>query len=158
LAFLNTHFGKSGQHFYNIVRGIQHSPVKPNRIRKSVGAERTYAQNLTSESEILDKLNAIGEELEKRLIKTYNKGKTVTIKIKFSDFTQLTRSKTIDDFIQKKEVFMPIVTELIQHEEFKKSVRLLGISITNLDNKGQEQEEKELDLQLKFDFYEQTAI
>ena len=155
LAFLNTHFGKSGQHFYNIVRGIQNSPVKPNRIRKSVGAERTFAQNLTSEQDIIAKLNDIAKELEKRLIKTNNKGKTVTIKVKFSDFTQLTRSKTGNQFLQRQAEFFPIVKDLIRQEDFKKSVRLLGISITNLDNKEEKlKEEKEMDLQLKFDFYD----
>jgi len=152
LAFLNTQFGKSGQHFYNIVRGIQYSPVKPNRIRKSVGAERTYAQNLTSENDIVLKLNDIAIELEKRLIKTNKKGRTVTIKIKFSDFTQFTRSKTIDKFVQFKKEFFPIVESLTTHEEFKKSVRLLGISLTNLDTKEEIIEQNEMDLQLKFDF------
>ena len=152
LAFLITQFGKSGQHFYNIVRGIQNSPIKPNRIRKSVGAERTYAQNLTSEKEIIIKLNDIAKELEKRLLKTKNKGKTITIKIKFSDFTQFTRSKTIDKLVQLKSDFFPVVENLIANEEFKKSVRLLGITITNLDKKEEIIEQKEMDLQLKFDF------
>ncbi len=151
LAFLVTNFGKSGSHFYNIVRGIQHSKVQPNRTRKSVGAERTFSQNITSEGFMLERLNDIADELEKRLIKSNNSGKTVTIKIKFSDFTQITRSKTQDKQLQTKASFFPLIEELIYQEAFKKSVRLLGISITNLND---EVEQKQQSVQLKFDFYQ----
>ncbi|MFD1553045.1 DNA polymerase IV [Putridiphycobacter roseus] len=150
LPFLNQNFGKSGAHFYNIVRGIQHSTVKPDRVRKSVGAERTFEQNITSESFMLEKLNDIGIELEKRLIKSKNKGKTVTVKIKFSDFTTQTRSKTVNHFLQLKADFFPIIEELLYQEEIKKSVRLLGITISNLDHEEEQQSES---IQLKFAFY-----
>lgn len=150
-AFLVRNFGKSGTHFYNIVRGIQHSKVQPNRVRKSVGAERTFSKNITSESFMLEKLDDIANELEKRLLKSNNSGKTVTIKVKFSDFTQITRSKTQDKQLQSKASFFPIIEELLYQEEFKKSVRLLGISITNLN--ADETEEKHQSIQLKFDFY-----
>ncbi|MFK8045332.1 MAG: DNA polymerase IV [Crocinitomicaceae bacterium] len=150
-AFLTTNFGKSGNHFYNIVRGVQHSKVQPNRTRKSVGAERTFNQNITSESFMLEKLDDIANELEKRLIKTNNSGKTVTIKIKFSDFTQITRSKTQGELLQSKASFFPLIEDLLYQEEFKKSVRLLGISITNLNDN--EAIEKLQSVQLKFDFF-----
>lgn len=150
LSFLTTNFGKSGEHFYNIVRGIQKSEVQPNRIRKSIGAERTFSQNITSESFMLEKLDSIADELEKRLEKNKNKGKTITVKIKFSDFTTQTRSKTIDKYLQKKEEFFPVIEELLYQEEIKKSVRLLGISITNLySNEG----DLPKSIQLRFDFF-----
>ena len=155
LSFLKTNFGKSGQHFYDIVRGIQHSQVKPNRIRKSVGAERTFEKNITSESFMLEKLNDIADEIEKRLIKSNCKGKTITVKIKHSDFTQQTRSRTTDKFVQKKEEFFQIIEDLIFQEETKKSVRLLGISISNLDNNSEPediQEKIDVELQLGFEF------
>ena len=150
LPFLNQNFGKSGAHFYNIVRGVQHSKVKPDRVRKSVGAERTFDQNIASESFMLEKLNDIGTELEKRLVKSKNKGKTVTVKIKFSDFTTQTRSKTVEEHLQLKADFFPIIEELLYQEEIKKSVRLLGITISNLDH---ENEKKSESIQLKFAFY-----
>lgn len=84
------------------------------------------------------------------MVKSNNFGKTVTIKIKFSDFTQVTRSKTTDQLLQKKESFFPLIEELLYQEEFKKSVRLLGISITNLNV---EEAEESRSVQLKFDFY-----
>ncbi len=126
-------FGKSGAHYFNIVRGIHNSEVKPNRERKSLGAERTFRENISSEIYMLDKLNDIADELEKRMINSKTKGKTVTLKIKYSDFTQQTRSKTIDTFIQKKEDFFPLVKELLYQDKLKNSVRLLGISFANLD-------------------------
>ncbi len=126
-------FGKSGMHYYDIVRGIHRSEVKPNRIRKSLGAERTFRENISSEVFMLDKLNTIADELEDRMKNSKTKGKTVTLKIKYSDFTQQTRSKTVEKFIQKKADFLPIVKELLFQEKLKNSVRLLGISFSNLD-------------------------
>ena len=126
-------FGKSGAHYYSIVRGIHNSVVKPDRIRKSVGAETTFFENISSEIFMIQKLEKIADELEKRLKKIDTKGKTVTLKIKYSDFTLQTRSKTIDEFIQQKKEFFPIVKELLYQEKLKNSVRLLGISFANLN-------------------------
>ena len=141
-------FGKSGKFYYNIVRGIHHSKVKPDRIRKSIAAERTFFENISSEIFMLEKLNKIAEELERRMIKSETKGKTITLKIKYSDFTQQTRSKTIAQFIQTKEEIMSIVKELLYQEKLKNSVRLLGISFSNLDTEKKEP----VWVQLKFDF------
>ena len=141
-------FGKSGNFYYNIVRGIHHSIVKPNRIRKSIAAERTFLDNISSEIFMLEKLTKIAEELERRMIKSNTKGKTITLKIKYSDFTQQTRSKTISEFIQKKEDFMPIVKELLYQDKLKESVRLLGISFGNLDTEKKDP----VWVQLKFEF------
>ena len=126
-------FGKSGSYYYNIVRGIHHSTVKPNRIRKSIAAERTFSENISSEVFMLERLYKIAEELERRMIASETKGKTITLKIKYSDFTQQTRSKTTQNFMQKKDEIMHVVKELVYQEKFKNSVRLLGISFSNLD-------------------------
>jgi DNA polymerase-4 len=131
-------FGKSGTYYYNIVRGIHHSTVKPNRIRKSIAAERTFSENISSEVFMLERLHKIAEELEKRMIASETKGKTITLKIKYSDFTQQTRSKTVQNFVQKKDEIMQIVKELLYQEKFKNSVRLLGISFSNLDTAKKE--------------------
>lgn len=141
-------FGKSGTHYYNIVRGIHNSTVKPNRIRKSIAAERTFNENISSEIFMLEKLEHIADELERRMVNSKTKGKTVTLKIKYSDFTQQTRSKTISSFIDKKTEFFPIVKELLMQEKLKNSVRLLGISFGNLNT------EKKLPVwvQLQFEF------
>ena len=126
-------FGKSGKFYYNIVRGVHNSPVKPNRVRKSIAAERTFSKNISSEVFMLERLDKIAEELEKRMMKSETKGKTITLKIKYSDFTQQTRSKTLQGFLQTKNEIMHIIKELVYQEKFKNSVRLLGISFSNLD-------------------------
>ena len=141
-------FGKTGAHYFNIVRGIHNSSVKPNRIRKSIAAERTFHKNISSEIFMIERLSNIADELEKRMIKAQTKGKTITIKIKYSDFTQQTRSKTKPYFMQSKKEFFPVVEELLYQEKLKNSVRLLGISFGNLDTIKQE----DFWVQLKFDF------
>jgi DNA polymerase-4 len=149
--FLTKHFNKSGLHYYNIVRGIHNSEVKPNRIRKSIAAEHTFNTNLTSEVYMLEKLKTIADEIERRLKKSKVAGKTITLKIKYSDFTQQTRSKTLAFYIKDKTLVLETVKELLYQEKVKNSVRLLGISITNL-NINSKKEEKIVDLQLKFEF------
>ncbi len=149
LEYLTLNFGKSGSHFYNIVRGIQHSVVKPNRIRKSIAAERTFGENLTSEIFMLEKLNQIAEELERRMSKSKSRGKTITVKIKYSDFTQQTRSKTLEKYVDKKVDIFPVVEQLIYQEKMKESVRLLGISVSNLHS---DSSKEDISVQLKLDF------
>ncbi|MAU17776.1 MAG: DNA polymerase IV [Muricauda sp.] len=154
LGFLEEHFGKSGSYYYNVVRGIHLSPVKPHRIPKSVGAERTFSENLSSEIFMLEKLENIATELERRLQKSKIAGKTVTLKIKYSDFTLQTRSKTLPYFIATKDLILETAKELLYQSSLENSVRLLGISLTNLNTeKKKKSEEKESVLvQLKFDF------
>ena len=148
-AYLTQHFGKSGKHYYNIVRGIQNSVVKPNRIRKSIAAERTFFEDLSSEHFMLEKLDKIGTELERRMQQSNTAGKTVTLKIKYSDFKQQTRSKTLNRYVSSKADFFPIVQDLLEQGELELSVRLLGISISNL-NTGDK--EAPVSVQLKLDF------
>lgn len=148
LEFLEKHFGKSGGFYYNVVRGIHNSEVKSQRITKSVAAEHTFDVNLSSEIFMIEQLQNIANALERRL-KRYNvAGKTITLKIKYSDFSQQTRSKTVPYFICDKVLILEIVKELLYQERMKDSVRLLGISLSNLNT----EEKKFVVVQLKFDF------
>ncbi|HMI06377.1 MAG TPA: hypothetical protein VK528_02435, partial [Flavobacterium sp.] len=148
LEFLEKHFGKSGTYYYYIVRGIHNSEVKPERTAKSVATEHTFNENLTSEIFMLEKLEVIAEELERRL-KRYNiAGKTITLKIKYSDFTLQTRSKTLHYFISDKSLLYDTAKELLYQEKMKDSVRLLGISLNNLNTEVK----KTVAVQLKFEF------
>lgn len=149
LDFLTHFFGKSGAHFYNIVRGIHHSEVKPDRARKSVAAERTFRNDLDMGEFMLAQLDYIADELEKRLKRNEISGKTVTLKIKYNDFTQQTRSRTVPVFLSKKDEFFPVVKELLQQEPLSKPVRLLGISFSKLSS---EEEEKSVSIQTQLDF------
>ena len=149
--FLRENFGKSGLHYYKVVRGIHLSEVKPNRIRKSLGAERTFDTNISSEIFMLERLKNIAEEIERRLQKSKVAGKTVTLKIKYSDFTQHTRSKTLPYFISSKDLVLESAKELLYQERMKESVRLLGISLSNLNTEKRAIKE-EIAVQLKFEF------
>ena len=113
LEYLEKHFGKSGLHYFQIVRGIHESAVKPNRKIKSVGAERTFSENLSSEIYLEERLLNIAKELENRLKKSKIAGKTITLKIKYSDFTLQTRSKTMPYFITDKAIIAEVAKELL---------------------------------------------
>jgi DNA polymerase IV len=148
LEYLDEHFGKSGRHYYYLVRGISNSQVKPNRTTKSVAAEHTFYTNLTSEIFMEEKLERIAEELSRRLQKHKISGKTITLKIKYSDFTQQTRSKTLPYFISDKGLLFENAKELLYQERMKDSVRLLGISLANLNTEIK----KTVVVQLRFEF------
>lgn len=151
LEFLVENFGKSGSHYYKIVRGIHKSPVKPDRIRKSLGAERTFSENISSEVFMKERLIQIAEEIEKRIAKSDVSGKTVTLKIKYRDFKTQTRSKTLPYFIRDKQTILNTAIELMEQESFRESVRLLGITLSNL-NTGEEEESDFVEVQLGFSF------
>lgn len=153
LEYLTETFGKSGRYYYYVVRGIHRSEVKPNRIRKSLGAERTFFENISSEIFMLERLKEIAVEIERRLKKSNVAGKTVTLKIKYSDFTLQTRSKTLPYFISDKTLIFETVKELLFQEKVSNSVRLLGISLSNLNTETKEKPpEKAVSIQLVFDF------
>ncbi len=152
--FLSAHFGKSGAHYYQVVRGIHLSPVQPSRTPKSVGAERTFAENLSSEVFMLERLEAIAAELESRLRPRKRAGKTITLKIKYSDFHLQTRSKTLPYYISDATLILENAKDLLYQESLRNSVRLLGISLSNLNTEKEPAASGEdtVQVQLKFDF------
>lgn len=153
LEFLEEKFGKSGKYYYYVVRGFHNSEVKPNRIRKSLAAERTFRENLSSEIFMLEKLDGIAQEVARRLAKSKVSGKTITLKIKYSDFTLQTRSKTLPFYVHDKDLIMETAKELLYQEKLQNSVRLLGISLSNLNTETKEKPEKKtVSVQLKFEF------
>jgi DNA polymerase-4 len=103
---------------------------------------------------MLERLQNISEEIERRLAKSKVAGKTITLKIKYSDFTLQTRSKTLSYYISSKDLILETAKELLYQEKMKESVRLLGISLSNLNTDKEEKQEdkKEIAVQLKFDF------
>lgn len=153
LDYLDSQFGKSGQYYYHVVRGFHNSEVKPHRTPKSVGAERTFSENLSSEIFMIDKLRYIANELESRMNKSGIAGKTVTLKIKYSDFSLHTRSKTLPYYISDKDQILDNAKELLLQESLENSVRLLGITLSNLNTeKVEKDEQEEITIQLQFDF------
>lgn len=151
LTILEKNFGKSGLRFYELSRGIDHNPVLPDRIRKSLAAEHTFEENLASEIYMLEKLQIIAAEVSNRLKKQDIAGKTITLKIKYSDFNIQTRSKTTDAYINETSVIFKTVKDLLFSNDLNNSVRLLGISVSNLNTQNEETTEP-VSSQLRFDF------
>lgn len=143
-------FGKSGNYYYNVVRGIHLSEVKPHRIQKSVAVEETFWENLLDEEAVFAQLKIISDELEIRLLKKEIKGKSLTLKIKYKDFTQYTRSKTQEVYFHDGIDFYKTAKQLWELRPFDKPVRLLGLSLSNLNTN----EKKQISVQLKIPFEE----
>ena len=132
LGHLTDVFGKAGIVYYNFARGIDDRQVEPVRIRKSVGCEQTFLDDLHRKSAILIELYHIVIELVGRLRKSDFKGYTLTLKIKFYDFTQITRSHTVSYVLETKEDILPIAKLLLGQVDYKsKPVRLIGLSVSN---------------------------
>ena len=149
LSNLEKHFGKSGQFYYDVVRGIHLSPVRAQRKPKSVGAERTFDKNISSEIFMVSRLEDIASALDQRLLKTKISGKTITLKIKYSDFVTQTRSKTVPYYTADIAVILEVAKELLFQEKLKNSVRLLGISLSNFKKPSTK---KKVEAQLKLAF------
>jgi DNA polymerase-4 len=143
-------FGKSGAYYYNVVRGIHHSEVKAHRIQKSVGVEETFWENLLDEEEVFKQLEIISEDLNKRLLTKEIKGKSLTLKIKYKDFTVYTRSTTQEEYFGNEKNLLETAKKLWELRPFDKPVRLLGLSLSNLNT----QEKKQVSVQLKIPFKE----
>lgn len=129
---LNRLFGKQGLYYHQVVRCEQDSPVISNRIRKSVGAENTFDNDLTTKGEVFKELDKISSDLHKRIERISARGKTITLKIKDHNFNVNTRSRSIDHFTNDPDEIIKIVHSLAQSHPLPEQIRLLGISISNL--------------------------
>jgi len=141
-------FGKQGAYYYDICRAIDNREVKPDRLRKSVGAEKTFETDLNNKKEIEEELIKIAEKLITRIEKVELYGKTITVKIKFHDFKVITRSKTIGFEIKSLKILKKLSLELFRNEKFENiKIRLIGISVSNFTIKN-----SNIPIQLTFDF------
>ena len=132
-AFLLKHFGKAGAHFYCICRGIDHRPVLANRMRKSVGAENTFARDLTSLDEMKAELAPLIDKVWRYCDSTGVRGRTVTLKVKFADFQIITRSRSRATPVCDHSTLASISAELLAAQfPMRKRVRLIGVSISSL--------------------------
>ncbi len=140
---LHLKFGKAGLYYYNMVRGNDDRPVNPHRIRKSLGAERTFSEDLTELEDMKLALRKIIEEVVRRLEKANKEGKSLTLKVKFNDFTQITRSTTLEENFNSFEMIVDHTFKLLENiswSEHPHGVRLLGATISNFGN--EEEDEK----------------
>ncbi len=126
------HFGKVGHFYYKIVRGIDDREVQPHRETKSVGAEDTFAYDLTDIVEMNAELEKIAVIVAGRLEKYQLKGRTVTLKIKYSDFRQITRNQSFPQGINDLATIIATAQQLLlKTEPLDKKIRLLGITLSN---------------------------
>jgi len=134
LLSLIRNFGKVGAFYFDIVRGIDDRPVEPYSERKSVGTELTFEKDLVTNFEIIAELYKIEKELMTRLEEAGTSGRTITLKIKFSDFRQITRSRTLQNYVRDFDLLHREVTRIRKALDLAGSkIRLLGVSISNLE-------------------------
>jgi len=130
LEFMTANFGKAGTYYYWISRGIDDRPVRANRIRKSVGAETTFSQDLTDYDALAAELQPLIEKVWRHCETTGARGRTATLKVKFSDFELITRSRSvnlIDDASSLSGLALELLKLLMPP---KKAIRLIGISVS----------------------------
>ena len=150
-ADLVRNFGKTGSFYYRIVRGEDHRPVEPDRIRKSVGAENTYSEDLEELPEMRQRLREIAEKVSERMQRIDAAGKTITLKVRYDNFESVTRSQTLPGEVCEANVLYHVSEQLLEHTEAgERPVRLLGISVSNLNIS----EESHPGTQLEFEFTE----
>jgi len=148
LADLTLRYGKTGTYYYHICRGIDNRTVKPDRERKSLSAENTFNEDLKEESDIRSELARIAKETFRRYSKSDKRGKTVSIKLKYGDFRQITRSQTNDHKITSESQLVDIVQSVFDPTLMDETgFRLLGVGISNF-----EEEEKPTVTQLTLKF------
>jgi len=148
LSDLVRDFGKAGQYYYNVVRGKDDRPVNPHHERKSIGAERTFSHDLFDSGEMKAEVVKVADILWERIIKTKKKGKTITVKVKFANFEQITRSHTLDSCFETKEQLMVETLRLLPFRELTyRGIRLIGITVSNFSG-----DEKGMAIQLTIDF------
>lgn len=126
-------FGKAGEIYYDFARGMDERPVVPEWVRKSVGCEETMSEDITMGSQMIIELYHVVLELEQRLAKSSFKGKTLTLKIKYSDFKVVNRSITSSKVLATKADILPLAKSLVSKVDFSVSrpVRLVGLSVSN---------------------------
>ena len=147
LEDLAIRYGKAGAYYYNICRGIDKRGVIPDRERKSISAERTFDHNIMRLDEVHQEIKRIAEITYSRYEKTEARGKTITIKVKYGDFKQITKSHSLDQIIKDPTTLinesLHLANEDIMREE---GIRLLGVGISNFQDDAPSKQNEQLTL------------
>ena len=135
LEFMQANFGKAGTYYYWISRGVDDREVRSNRIRKSVGAENTFFNDLTDSEATVAELQPLVDKVWRHCEEKGSRGRTVTLKVKFNDFEIITRSRSVAVAVSSRDDLERLAIALLQNEmPFRKPVRLLGISLSSLQD------------------------
>lgn len=152
LDMLVRQFGKAGQIYYNFARGIDDRPVEAVRIRKSIGCEHTLEKDISLQSSVIIELYHVATELIERLQRKNFSGTTLTLKIKFHDFTQITRSQSVHTPLYNLKDILPLAKQLLKEVDYQNHpIRLIGLSVSNPPEE-KEDSGKEKWIQLSLDF------
>lgn len=136
-AELVRHFGKAGHTYYWNARAVDDRPVVANRIRKSIGSETTFARDIGDRAELSAILGGIAEEVWQRASRLNMPGRTVTLKIKYADFEEISRRKTLVGSVDTFEIFLNVSNELLDMIDIsRKKIRLMGVTMSNFQDAG----------------------
>ena len=151
LLHLTEEFGKMGQVFYNFARGIDERPVISEWERKSVSCEQTFEKDISEPSAATIELYHAVLELERRIAKHDFEGRTLTLKVKFWDFRQITRSITVEHVLRTKDEMLPLAKQLLSQVEFRSHpIRLLGLGVSNQRVEADTNKPRWVQLELQF--------
>ncbi|MCH8553650.1 MAG: DNA polymerase IV [Schleiferiaceae bacterium] len=150
LQDLIRNFGKSGKLYFDIVRGVQHAQVQPHRLRKSIGAERTFDADLTDDNQLLEGLNDVFKIWLARFERQNIPGKTIALKLKDSTFTIQTRSFSFENAVLDADVLWSKACDLLQQSPVDKNIRLIGLTLSNLQRELPEFPKEGIQLTLDF--------
>lgn len=139
-------FGKNGKFYFEIAHGRDHRPVNPQRIRKSISVEDTFEKDLNDRESLRFELLRIARKVMNWMDTHHTYGRTATLKVKFHDFQQITRSKTSPSLINNFEALEILVDQLSHAFDWEKPIRLVGLSISNLDHQTSGQSNSQLTL------------
>lgn len=143
---LRAHFGKVADFYSNIARGIDDRPVDPHRVRKSIGSETTYAQDISVFAEARDALADVAERVWMTYKEKNLRARTITLKIKFSDFRIITRASSFKEPVLERAIFWEAASHLLQSEfPFHRGIRLLGLTLSSF-SEGEASEDAQMSL------------
>ena len=149
-------FGKTGEYYYNVVRGIDDREVTPEHEPKSMGTESTFSHDTSDMTELVPFLRRQSAEVAEELKKYSCAGKTVTVKVKFFDFRTITRSRSLKEFTNDPKLIFSVARDLLEHTEAEKiPVRLLGVTVSNFPETEKENSGESQMIQPEFDFGEE---
>ncbi len=146
---VKAYFGKVGEHYYHISRGIDHRPVRSTRVRKSLGKETTFNEDVHDTHVLMEHIKDLAEKVFQRLEDKGLLAKTVTLKVKYSDFQQVTRAMSSELMISELSRMQSMLAELLlRTQAAEKAVRLVGVTASGLVNKADADTKKQLEINL----------
>ncbi|KLE31902.1 DNA repair protein [Aurantiacibacter gangjinensis] len=147
--WLGQHFGSFGDYLYRAARGIDLRPVRTNRTRKSIGGERTFSEDISTDAELRETLERIIDIVWERIAAKEARGRTVTLKLKFNDFQIATRARSLPQPVGDKDRFAEVAREILEGElPLPMPIRLMGLTLSNLERKDGEPARRRDDSQL----------